>query len=70
LDWQWWRLDVSSGVRLGGARVGRWPLASVVAVNPRDRFVFLDLSWFCLQSFQDNHFTPVCLFPPMLLLVA
>jgi hypothetical protein len=42
--WQWWRLDVSSNVRLGGAGVGHRPLASVVAVNPRDRFLFLNLS--------------------------
>jgi hypothetical protein len=56
---QWWRLDVSSGVRLGGAGVGRRPLAMVVAGNPRDRFVFLDLLGFYLQI-QDNQFIPVC----------
>jgi hypothetical protein len=49
--WKWCRLGVPSGVRLGGARVGRRPLASVVAGNPRDRFVFIDLLWFYLQSF-------------------
>jgi hypothetical protein len=49
--WQWWRLGFPSGVHLGGTRVGRWPLASVVPRNFRDRFVFLDLLWFFLQSF-------------------
>jgi hypothetical protein len=44
-----------------GARVGRRPLATVVAGNPRDCFVFLDLLAFYLQ-YQDNHFIPVCLF--------
>jgi hypothetical protein len=29
--WKWWRLDVFSIVHLGGARVGRRLLASVVA---------------------------------------
>jgi hypothetical protein len=45
LSWIWhrWRLDVSFGVHLGGARVGRRPPVSVVVVNPRDQFVFLDL---------------------------
>ena len=61
---QWWRLGVSSGVRLGGARIGRQPLATVVAGNPRDRFVFLDLLGFYLQ-FQDNQFIPVCLLVSM-----
>jgi hypothetical protein len=53
LSWisQWWRLDVSSGVRFGGTGVERRPLASVVAGNPRDRFVFLDLLRFYLHSF-------------------
>jgi hypothetical protein len=32
----------------------------VVAENPRDRFVFLDLFGFYLQI-QDNHFIPVLL---------
>jgi hypothetical protein len=59
--WQWWRLGVPSSVRLGGAGVGRRPLASAVAGNHRDRFVFIDLLWFFLQSFQDNHFIPICL---------
>jgi hypothetical protein len=45
---QWWRLGVSSGVRLGDAGVGRQPLA-VVAGNPRGRFVFLYLLEFYLQ---------------------
>jgi hypothetical protein len=53
---QWWRLDVFSGVLFGGCGVGRWPLASVVAENPRDRFVFLDFLRFYLHSFHDNHF--------------
>jgi hypothetical protein len=57
---QWWRLGVSSCVRLGGVGIGRRPLATVVAGNPRDRFVFLDLLGFYLQI-QDNHFIPVCL---------
>jgi hypothetical protein len=52
---QWWRLDV----RLGGAGGGRQPLATVVAGNPRDCFLFLDLLGFYLQI-QDNHFIPVC----------
>jgi hypothetical protein len=61
LSWirQWWRLGVSSGVHLDGVGVERRPMDSVVAGNPRDRFVFLDLLWFSLQSFQDNHFIPV-----------
>jgi hypothetical protein len=46
---QWWRLGVvSSGVRLGGAGVGRRPLTMMVAGNPKDRFVFLDLLEFYL----------------------
>jgi hypothetical protein len=45
---QWWRLGVSSGVRLDGAGVGR-RLATVVTGNSRDRFVFLDLLGFYLQ---------------------
>jgi hypothetical protein len=57
--WQWWRLGVPSGVRLDGIGVGRRPLALVVAENPRDRFVFLDLLQFYLQSSQDNHFISV-----------
>jgi hypothetical protein len=62
LSWilQWWRLGVSSGVHLGGAGVGRRPLATVVAGNPRNRFVFLDLLGFYLQI-QDNHFISICL---------
>ena len=40
---QWWRLGISSGVRLGGAGYGRRPLATVDAGNPIDRFVFLNL---------------------------
>jgi hypothetical protein len=59
---QWWRLAVPSGVRLDGTGVGRRPLALVVAGNPRNRFVFIDLLRFYLQSFQDNHFIPVCIF--------
>ena len=56
---QWWRLDVSSDVRLSDIRVGRRrPLAMVVAGNPRD--CFFDLLDFFLQI-QDNHFIPVCL---------
>jgi hypothetical protein len=43
---QWWRLGVSYGVRLGDAGVGRRQLATVVAGNPRDCFVFLDLLGF------------------------
>jgi hypothetical protein len=46
---QWWRLGVSSGVRLGGAEVGRRPLAMVVIENFNDSFVFLDLLGFYLQ---------------------
>lgn len=57
---QWWRLGVSSGIRLGGAGVGRRPLVSVVAGNPSGRFVFVDLLGFYLQI-QDNQFIPVCL---------
>jgi hypothetical protein len=61
LSWirQWWRLGVSSSVRLGGVGVGRRPMALVVAGNSRGQFVFLDLLRFSLQSFQDNHFIPV-----------
>jgi hypothetical protein len=58
--WQWWRLGVCSDVRLSDVGVERWPMASVVARNPRDRFVFLDLLRFSLQSFQDNYFILVC----------
>jgi hypothetical protein len=57
---QCWRLDVSSGVRLGGAGVGRRLLAMVVAGNPRDRFVFLDHLGFSKQI-QYSQFIPVCL---------
>jgi hypothetical protein len=57
---QWWRLGVSSCVRLGGGGFRRRPLAMVVAGNSKDRFVFLDLLGFSLQI-QDNHFIPVCL---------
>jgi hypothetical protein len=46
---QWWRLGVSCGVRLGGARGGWRPLAMVVAENPRDHFLFLDILGFYLQ---------------------
>jgi hypothetical protein len=46
---QWWRLGVSSCVHLGGAGVGRLPLTTVVAGNPKDRFVFLDIFGFYLQ---------------------
>jgi hypothetical protein len=46
--WQWWRLCISSGVRLGDAGVRRRPFASVVAENPKDRFVFSDVSRFYL----------------------
>jgi hypothetical protein len=56
--WHWWRLSVLSGMRLNGAGVGRRPLDLVVAGNSRDRFVFLNLLRFYLQSFQNNHFIP------------
>ena len=56
---QWWRIGVS-GVRLGGAGVGWRLLATAVAGNTRDRFVFLGLLGFYLQI-QDNHFILVCL---------
>jgi hypothetical protein len=46
---QWWRLGVSSIVHLGGVGIGRCPLATVVAGNPKYLFVFLDLSGFYLQ---------------------
>jgi hypothetical protein len=45
----WWRLGVSYGVLLGGAGGGRRPLAMVVAGNPKDRFIFLDLIGLYLQ---------------------
>jgi hypothetical protein len=49
--WQWWRLHVPSGVRLGGAGVGRRPLASAVAGNPRiDLYLSIFLNFY-LQSF-------------------
>jgi hypothetical protein len=51
---QWWRIDISFGVLLGGAGVGRRPLTTVVAENPVDRFVFLDLLGFYLQI-QNYH---------------
>jgi hypothetical protein len=54
---QWWRLGVSSSVRLDDAGVGRRPLATVVAGNPRDSFILLG---FYLQI-QDNYFILVCL---------
>jgi hypothetical protein len=57
---QWWRLSVSSGVHLGGAEIGRRPLATMVTGNSRDRFVFLDLLGFYLQI-QDYNFILVCL---------
>jgi hypothetical protein len=62
LIWQCWRLCVSSSMRLDDAGVGRWPLASVVAGNPRNQFVFIDHLRFYLQSFQNNHFILVCVF--------
>jgi hypothetical protein len=40
--------------------VGWRPLVTVVAGNPRDHFVFLDLLGFYMQI-QDNHFIPACL---------
>jgi hypothetical protein len=46
---QWLRLGVSSCVHLGGAGVGRLPLTTVVAGNPKDRFVFLGIFGFYLQ---------------------
>jgi hypothetical protein len=49
-----WRLGVSSGMRLGGAGVGRRPLASVVAENPRDLVVFFNLLQFYLQALVEN----------------
>jgi hypothetical protein len=49
--WQWWSLSVPSGMRLGDAGVGWRPLALAVAGNPRNRFVFINLLWFYLQSF-------------------
>jgi hypothetical protein len=57
---QWWRLSVSYVVRLGGAGGVRRPLATVVAENLRDCFLFLDLLGFYLQI-QDNYFILVCL---------
>jgi hypothetical protein len=57
---QWWRLGVYSGVRLGGAGIGRRPLPMMVAGNSSDRFVFLDLLGFYLEI-QDNNFISVCL---------
>jgi hypothetical protein len=59
LSWilQWWKFDdVSSSMRLGGAGARRRLLASVVAGNPRNQFVFVDLLGIYLQCFQDNHF--------------
>jgi hypothetical protein len=45
LSWifQWWRLDISFGMRLDDTGLGRWPLASMVAGNPKNQFIFLDL---------------------------
>jgi hypothetical protein len=63
---QRWRLGVSSCVHLGGVGIGRRPLAMVVAENPKDRLVFLDLLEFYLQI-QDNHFIPPCLLVPHVL---
>jgi hypothetical protein len=57
---QWWRIDVSSGVCLSGAGVGRRLLATMIAGNPMDHFVFLDLLGFYLQI-KDNYFISVCL---------
>jgi hypothetical protein len=50
LSWicQWWRLDISSDMRLGDAGVERRPLALVVVGNPKDRFVFINFLWFYL----------------------
>jgi hypothetical protein len=53
------RLNISSSVRLDDAGVGR-PLATVVAGNPKDLFVFLKFLCFYLQIL-DNHFIPVYL---------
>jgi hypothetical protein len=45
---QWWRLGVSSSVRLDGVGVKRRPLATLVAGNSRG-FVFLDVLKFYVQ---------------------
>jgi hypothetical protein len=57
---QWWRLGASYIVHLGGAGVGRRPLATVAARNPWNHFVFFDFLGFYLEI-QDSHFIPVCL---------
>jgi hypothetical protein len=59
--WQWWRLDVSSDVRLGGVGVWRQPLVSASAGKPRDGFVFCYPLGFSLQNIQDNCFLLVYL---------
>jgi hypothetical protein len=46
---QWWRLGVSYGIHLGGIGGGQRPLTMVVAENPRDHFLFLNLLGFYLQ---------------------
>jgi hypothetical protein len=51
----WWMVYFSYGVRLGGAGGVRRPLATMVAGNPRNYFVFLDLIGFYLQI-QNNRF--------------
>jgi hypothetical protein len=46
---RWWRFGIFSSVHLGDAGVEQRPLATVVAGNPRDHFLFLDILGFYLQ---------------------
>jgi hypothetical protein len=47
--WQWWRLDVSSDVRLGDVGVWRRPPVLASAEKLRDDFIFFYPLGFSLQ---------------------
>jgi hypothetical protein len=48
--WQWWRLGVSSDVRLGNFGVWRWPLVLASVEKLKDGFVFFCPLGFSVQS--------------------
>jgi hypothetical protein len=58
--WQWWRLSISSDVRLGDIGVW-WRLLGASAEKTMDGFIFFYPLGFSLQSVQDNGFLLVCL---------
>jgi hypothetical protein len=54
--WQWWRLDISSDVRLGDVGVWRRRPVLASAEKLRDDFIFFYPLGFSLQSVHDNCF--------------